>query len=167
MDGRTAQGFAWSWRLPTGARELWDRLKEQLRMQRAGRPPPFWCTHPGRRWILAAAGRQGGSLGWAQGTFGSKRIFRLWQLVPGRDRPIATACSFWVTWKGAEGLGEDFIYLFIYLFIYFLTYLRQVSLCIPGWPGISSVDQVGLRLYRSAGLCLPSVGATTPDLGDL
>jgi hypothetical protein len=33
----------------------------------------------------------------------------------------------------------------------FLTFLRQVSLCRPGWPGTHYVDQAGLKLRD---LCL-------------
>lgn len=51
---------------------------------------------------------QGGSLGWAQAALGSKKIFRLWQLMLGGDRSAAGACSPSVTWEGtvAEAWGK-------------------------------------------------------------
>jgi hypothetical protein len=57
----------------------------------------------GGSWPLS----QGRSLGWVQAALGSKRIFRLWQLVLGGDRSAAEACSPSVTWKRAvtEALG--------------------------------------------------------------
>ncbi|GAB1287840.1 Annexin A9 [Apodemus speciosus] len=43
----------------------------------------------------------------------------------------------------------------------------QGSLCSPGCPGTHSVDQAGLKLQRSACLCLPSAGTKGVDYGTI
>lgn len=71
---------------------LWDRWKEQLCLQSAGLGPynsralTQWA---GGSWPL----NQGRGWGWASAALGSKRIFRLRQLVLGGDRSAAGACS--------------------------------------------------------------------------
>lgn len=71
---------------------LWDRQKEQLCLQPAG--PDLYSSgaltqYAGGSWPL----NQCRTWGWAYAALGSKRIFKLWQFVPGGDRSVAGACS--------------------------------------------------------------------------
>lgn len=87
---------------------LWDRWREQLCLQPAGLGP---CRSlepsPGGRWVLVSEPGQELGLG-----FGSKRIFRLWQLVLGGDRSAAGACSSSSLERCmSEALGGSFLRL--------------------------------------------------------